>query len=93
MPYLTIKARLRGAPERFAILRDAMLSATKVYNGLIFHLREEYEQHGKVCYWDGLLGRSFKSTSATRRHGLPDSGRRHVSLRCAIPTLTMDPSR
>ena len=39
MPYLTIKARLRGAPERFAILRDAMLSATKVYNGLIFHLK------------------------------------------------------
>ncbi len=50
MPYLTIKARLRGAPERFAILRDAMLSATKVYNGLIFHLREEYDQNGKVCY-------------------------------------------
>ena len=45
MPYLTIKARLRGAPERFAILRDAMLSVTKVYNGLIFHLRQEYEQH------------------------------------------------
>ena len=50
MPYLTIKARLRGAPERFATLRDAMLSATKVHNGLIFHLREEYEQHGTVCY-------------------------------------------
>ena len=57
MPYLTIKAHLRGAPERFAILRDAMLSATKVYNGLIFHLRQEYEQQGKVCYSASHLNR------------------------------------
>ena len=57
MPYLTHKARLCGAPERFAILRDAMLSATKVYNGLIFHLRQEYEQQGKVCYSASYLNR------------------------------------
>ena len=34
-----------------------MLSATKVYNGLIFHLREEYQQQGKVCYSASHLNR------------------------------------
>ena len=42
MSYLT----LAGEMEK-AVLLDAMLCATKVYNGLIWELRQEYEQIGK----------------------------------------------
>jgi len=47
MPLLTIKAQIHATPEVEAVLKEAMRSATKVYNGLLWHLREEYEKNGK----------------------------------------------
>jgi transposase len=44
---LTIKARIHCDSRTESILRDAMLCATKVYNGLLWHLRKEYEETGK----------------------------------------------
>jgi putative transposase len=48
MPILTIKAKIHTDPKTEAVLKDAMLCATKVYNGLLWHLRKEYEEKGKV---------------------------------------------
>jgi IS605 OrfB family transposase len=45
---LTIKAKIHSTPQTEAVLRDAMLCATKVYNGLLWHLRKEYEETGKT---------------------------------------------
>jgi hypothetical protein len=39
MPMLTIKAQIHADPETERVLRDAMFCATKVYNGLLWHLR------------------------------------------------------
>jgi IS605 OrfB family transposase len=47
MPVITIKARIHCDHQTEFILKDAMLSATKVYNGLLWHLRKEYEETGK----------------------------------------------
>jgi putative transposase len=47
MPLLTIKAQIHATPEVEAVLKEAMRSATKVYNGLLWHLREEYKQTGR----------------------------------------------
>jgi putative transposase len=47
MPLLTIKAQIHATPEVEALLKEAMRSATKVYNGLLWHLREEYKQNGR----------------------------------------------
>ena len=44
---LTLKAKVVASGEATAILLDAMLCATKVYNGLIWHLRDEFERTGK----------------------------------------------
>jgi IS605 OrfB family transposase len=44
---LTIKAKIHANPQTEAVLKDAMLCATKVYNGLLWHLRKEYEKTGK----------------------------------------------
>jgi hypothetical protein len=38
---LTIKAKVYASPQIEAILKDAMLCATKVYNGLLWYLRKE----------------------------------------------------
>ena len=48
MPMLTIKAQIHADPETEAVLRDAMFCATKVYNGLLWHLRREQEETGKA---------------------------------------------
>jgi len=48
MPMLTIKAQIHADPEAEAVLRDAMFCATKVYNGLMWHLRREQEETGKA---------------------------------------------
>ncbi len=48
MPMLTLKAKLIGNEPARAVLLDAMLCATKVYNGLIWHLRDEFERTGKT---------------------------------------------
>jgi len=48
VPLITLKARIHADPQTEAVLRDAMFCATKVYNGLLWHLRREYEETGKV---------------------------------------------
>jgi hypothetical protein len=48
MPILTLQAKVLAAPETERILRDTMLCATKVYNGLLWHLREEFKKTGKT---------------------------------------------
>jgi hypothetical protein len=48
MPILTLQAKVLIAPETEKILRDAMLCATKVYNGLLWHLRAEFKKTGKT---------------------------------------------
>ena len=47
MSYLTIVAKVEAGEKERAALLDAMLCATKVYNGLIWELRQEYEQTGQ----------------------------------------------
>jgi hypothetical protein len=48
MPMLTIKAQIHAEPETERVLRDAMFCATKVYNGLMRHLRLQQEETGRV---------------------------------------------
>lgn len=48
MPMLTIKAQIHAGPETERVLRDAMLCATKVYNGLMWHLRRQQAETGCV---------------------------------------------
>jgi putative transposase len=48
MLLLTLRAQIHAAPEVEAVLKEAMRSATKVYNGLLWHLREAYKKTGKV---------------------------------------------
>jgi putative transposase len=48
MPMLTIKAQIHADPEIERILRDAMFCATKVYNGLMWHLRRQQQETGRV---------------------------------------------
>ncbi|MHB9146204.1 MAG: nuclease/transposase family protein [Symbiobacteriia bacterium] len=45
---LTLKAKVIAAEQTQAVLVDAMYCATKVYNGLIWHLRDEFERTGKT---------------------------------------------
>lgn len=48
MPVLTIQAKIIADPETKQVLLDAMQCATKVYNGLLWHLREEFKNTGKA---------------------------------------------
>ncbi|MGC9796432.1 transposase [Fervidobacterium riparium] len=48
MPLITIRAQIQADKETEEILKDAMRCATKVYNGLLWHLREEQKQTGAV---------------------------------------------
>jgi len=48
MPLLTLKAQIHPDPETEALLRNAMYCTTKVYNGLLWHLRKKYEETGKA---------------------------------------------
>jgi IS605 OrfB family transposase len=48
MPMLTIKAEIHADPKTERVLRDAMFCATKVYNGLMWHLRLQQEETGRV---------------------------------------------
>jgi hypothetical protein len=38
---ITIKAKIHADSKTEAVLKDAMLCATKVYNGLLWHLRKK----------------------------------------------------
>lgn len=60
MPLLTLKAQIHAAPEVEASLKEAMRSATKVYNGLLWHLREAYEKTGRVDLSRKNLNRILK---------------------------------
>lgn len=42
-----VVAKINLSSQAEEILRSTMLSATKVYNGLLWNLRQEYEQTGK----------------------------------------------
>jgi IS605 OrfB family transposase len=48
MTLITLVSRITADERNEEILLDAMRSATKVYNGLIWQLREQYEQTGKA---------------------------------------------
>jgi IS605 OrfB family transposase len=60
MPLLTLKAQVHATPEVEALLKEAMRSATKVYNGLLWHLREEYKRAGRVDLSRKNLNRILK---------------------------------
>jgi transposase len=45
---ITNKAKIHADYKTEAVLKDAMLCATKVYNGLLWHLRKEFEEKGKL---------------------------------------------
>ncbi|MBI2566111.1 MAG: hypothetical protein HYV63_03635 [Candidatus Schekmanbacteria bacterium] len=45
--FLTWKARVVADPATTDVLADVLYSATKVYNGLLWNLRQELEQTGK----------------------------------------------
>lgn len=61
MPLLTLKAQVHADPETERILRDAMFCATKVYNGLMWHLRQELKEKGKVDLRRSTLNRTLKT--------------------------------
>ncbi|RDV84760.1 RNA-guided endonuclease InsQ/TnpB family protein [Ammonifex thiophilus] len=60
MPLVTVKAQVHADPETLAVLKDAMFCATKVYNGLLWHLRKEYEETGKTNVSRSNLNRILK---------------------------------
>ena len=48
MTTITLVSKLNVDEPTEAILFDAMRSATKVFNGLIWNLRNQYEETGKA---------------------------------------------
>ncbi|NSW82745.1 MAG: IS200/IS605 family element transposase accessory protein TnpB [Syntrophothermus sp.] len=60
MPLIALKAQVHADPQTEAVLKDAMFCATKVYNGLLWHLRREYEETGKVDISRKNLNRILK---------------------------------
>ncbi len=60
MPLITVKAHIHADPETIAVLKDAMFCATKVYNGLLWPLRKEYTETGKVDISRKNLNRILK---------------------------------
>ena len=49
MRTITIVSKVIATPEVEALIKDAMRSATKVWNGLIWNLRAQYEQEGRAA--------------------------------------------
>jgi IS605 OrfB family transposase len=68
MPMMTIKARIHCDPQTESTLKDAMLSATKVYNGLLWHLRKEYEKTGKSTVTRKNLNLILKKLPRTKNY-------------------------
>ncbi len=60
MPLITLKVQIHADPQTEAVLKDAMFCATKVYNGLLWHLRKEYQETGKVNISRKNLNRILK---------------------------------
>lgn len=57
---LTLRAQIHTSPQTEPVLKDAMLCATKVYNGLLWHLRKEHEETGKADISRKNLNRILK---------------------------------
>ncbi|MER3479868.1 MAG: transposase [Meiothermus sp.] len=68
MPLLTIRAQIHADPKTEAVLQDAMRCATKVYNGLLWHLREEQKEGGKVHVSRKNLNRMLKTLPRARAY-------------------------
>ncbi len=66
MPLITVKAQVHANRQVEAVLKDAMFCATKVYNGLLWHLREERKQTGKVDISRKNLNRLLKELPRAR---------------------------
>lgn len=60
MPLITLKAKIHADPQTEAVLKDAMFCATKVYNGLLWHLRKEHKETGRVDISRKNLNRILK---------------------------------
>jgi IS605 OrfB family transposase len=60
VPLITLKAQIHADPQIEAVLKDAMFCATKVYNGLLWHLRKEYKETGRVNISRKNLNRILK---------------------------------
>jgi IS605 OrfB family transposase len=60
VPLITLKAQIYADPQIEAVLKDAMFCATKVYNGLLWHLRKEYKETGRVNISRKNLNRILK---------------------------------
>lgn len=60
MQLLTVKAEIHADPRAQVILRDAMFCATKVYNGLLWHLRRQRQESGKAGISRRNLNRALK---------------------------------
>ena len=60
MTLITVVSKIIADEHAEALLLDAMRSATKVYNGLIWQLREQYEQTGKAPISRKNLNRLMK---------------------------------
>jgi len=65
--HLTLKAKIICDSASEEVLKDVLYSATKIYNGLLYHLRQEYESTGRVNLKDSNLNRILK-TLPRRKH-------------------------
>jgi IS605 OrfB family transposase len=61
MPILTIIAKVETTNETKDIILGAMLSATKVYNGLLWNLRDEFERISKTTLTQKNLNKILKT--------------------------------
>jgi len=68
MTMITLVSRIIADENTEEILLDAMHSATKVYNGLIWHLRERYEQRGKAPISRKNLNQLMKSLPRAKEY-------------------------
>ena len=60
MPLITLKAQIHSDPQTESVLKDAMFCATKVYNGLLWYLRKEHKETGRVDISRKNLNRILK---------------------------------
>ncbi|KYO67339.1 hypothetical protein ATZ99_06250 [Thermovenabulum gondwanense] len=63
---MTIKAKIHADDYTEKIIKDAMFCATKVYNGILWHLRKEFEEEGKVNISRKNLNSIMKKTSKNK---------------------------
>jgi len=61
MPILTLTAKVLADEPTGDLLREAMLAATKVYNGVLWQLRAEYETTGQTDLRRGHLNGILKT--------------------------------